>query len=247
MFSKSILDIKEDTFKECSKSINVEDVVMGRKGTVLVDCDNDIIPIVRTTTIYNEPVQNLSPFHYDIINKIKENFQNLDIEFNNALIEIYDSKYRKMKFHTDQSLDLEEDSYICLFSCYENMSNNIEDMRKLKIKNKITNECSEFLLENNSVILFSTLYNHKYLHKIILESHKAQNRWLGITFRLSKTFIKFINNNPHMCHNDEILRIASDEEKTEFYKHKGIENKEDEYTYPEINYTISASDQMPIK
>lgn len=38
------------------------------------------------------------------------------------MIEIYDSKYRKIKFHTDQAFDLVEDSHICIFSCYNDIN-----------------------------------------------------------------------------------------------------------------------------
>jgi len=149
-----------------------------------------------------------------------------------------------MKFHTDQSLDLYENSYICLFSCYENNY----DIRKLQIKNKITNECSEILLENNSIVLFSTSFNHKYLHKIILTTAQplSTNKWLGITFRLSKTFVKFVDNIPYIYHSNKILRIADNNEKINFFKYKSAENLNHEYTYPEIEYTISKSDTLPI-
>ena len=50
------------------------------------------------------------------------------------MIEIYDSKYCKMGFHTDQSLDLQENSYIGIFSCYNDPTT--KDLRKLKVKNK---------------------------------------------------------------------------------------------------------------
>ncbi len=247
MFRKFIIDIKTNSFEELSNSTDFEDIVNGRKGAILVDYKNDLVPIVRTTTIYNKPVQNFLPVHYDIINKVKEKFKDIEnIEFNNVLIEIYDSKYRKMGFHTDQSLDLKEDSYICLFSCYENASNNPVDIRKLKIKNKITKECSEVLLENNSAVLFSTLTNHKHLHKIVLESNISRNKWLGITFRLSKTFVKFVNEISYIYPSNKILRIANNDEKKEFMKHKGNENSSSEYAYPEINYTISISDTIPI-
>jgi len=153
-----------------------------------------------------------------------------------------------MDFHTDQSLDLKEDSYICLFSCYENgnETNETNTLRKLKILNKKTNELSEIALKNNSAVLFSTSTNHKFQHKIILESDKSINRWLGITFRLSKTFVKFINNKPYINDSDISFKMASDDEKKAFYKQRGKENSNIEHTYPDINYTISKSDLMDI-
>ena len=52
--------------------------------------------------------------HYDIIENIKK-ISGIDVKLNNALIEIYGSKYCTMGYHSDQSLDLDEKSYICIF------------------------------------------------------------------------------------------------------------------------------------
>lgn len=254
MFKKFVIDTETNLFDELLNSTKFEDMTKGRKGAVLVSVvpqiNDDIvpinsvsIPIVRTTSIYNTPAQKFLPVHYNIMDKIRKKFKK-NILFNNALIEIYDSSYRTMKFHTDQSLDLEENSYICLFSCYENDSIGNIDMRKLQIQNKTTKEYSDVILNHNSIVLFSTRNNHKHLHKIILESDKSKNKWLGITFRLSKTYINFINDVPYIYPSDKILRIANNNEKNEFYKHKANENLYSEYVYPLIDYTISRSDTM---
>ena len=247
MFTKFVIETNVNSFDELTNSSKFEDICKGRVGAVLIDYKNDLVPIVRTTTAYKEPAQQFSPIHYNIMDQIRKKFKK-DIKFNNALIEIYDSNYRKMGFHTDQSLDLQEDSYICLFSCYQNNSNSKDDIRKLKIKSKITGELSEILLENNSIVLFSTLTNQKHLHKIVLESDKSKNKWLGVTFRLSKTFIKFVDEAhgtcPYFYPTNRILRIANDNEKREFRKCKGMENSSVEYVYPDIDYTISGSDTI---
>lgn len=248
MFEKIIINFgKQNLFQQLVNSTNFEDITKGRKGAVLVDNRNGLIPIVRTTTKYETPAQKFLPIHYELMKKINEKFHER-LEFNNALIEIYNSDYCKMGFHTDQSLDLEKESYICLFSCYEATPDKKTETRKLKIKNKITNKLSEVWLENNSAILFSTSTNHKNQHKIVLEiNKKTDNKWLGITFRLSKTFIKFIGKIPHLIPNNSILKIANNDERKEFYKFKGKENSATEFSYPEINYTISISDTMEVK
>ena len=243
MFKKFIIDLKSNLFDELSTSTKFEDIAKGRQVAVLVNDKHDLIPIIRTTTVYNEPAQKFLPIHHNIMDHIRKKTK-LNITFNNASIEIYDFHYRNMKFHTDQSLDLKCNSYICLFSCYENDSNNSKDIRKLQIQNKITKECSEISLDNGSIVLFSTSANHEHLHKIILESNTSTNKWLGITFRLSKTFIKFNDNVPYIYPTETILRIATNEEKKNFFKHKGNENLNIEYTYPEIDYTISISDTL---
>ena len=243
MFSKVILNYQKNIFEELSTSIIFEDIVTGRKGTNIVDYKNDLIPIVRTTTNYNKPTQKFLPIHYDIIENIKKVSNIKDLELNNALIEIYDNQYRTMGFHSDQALDLTENSYICIFSCYDNNSS----LRKLKIKEKSTKKESEIVLDHNSVIIFSTETNKKYLHKIILDTNKSQNLWLGITFRLSKTFIQFINEIPYFYKSNKILRLANQDEIIKFRKLKGDENANTEHNYSDIDYTLSASDILFIK
>jgi hypothetical protein len=232
-FNKIILK-KKFQFDELEKSAKFEAVTKGRQGTVIVDESKTRgIPIVRTTTVYDKPAQQFQSIHRQILKEI-------GIEFNNALIEIYDDKYRSMAYHTDQSLDLADDSYICLFSCYERSPINT---RKLKIRNKETGKCFERTLENNSIVVFSTADNHAHHHSIILEGPDNGCRWLGITFRLSKTFVKFVEDSPYIGKN--VLTLATDVEKKEFFRHKGQENSSIDYTYPEIGYTISPSDLLP--
>jgi hypothetical protein len=240
-----VINLNYDTnlFDELANSVIWNNVTNGRKGAILVDCKDGILPIVRTTTIYNKPVQSFSPIHYKIINSIKNNFSK-NVEFNNGLIEIYDRNYRSMKFHSDQSLDLVKDSYIGIFSCYD--CDKQFDIRTLKIQEKATGNSFEIKLEPNSVVLFSYETNYKYLHKIILESNTNNNKWLGITFRLSNTFIKFIDGKPIINSNNKELILANYEQKKEFYEQRSKENNSIEFEYPEINYTISPSDLMNI-
>jgi len=244
MFQKIILDFNSNLFNELLTSTKFEPICKGREGAVLTSYKNDYASLVRTTTKYKTPAQKFKKIHYDIMDKIRKKIKN-NIKLNNALIELYDSKYRRMGFHTDQSLDLEENSYICLYSCYEKDPSK-EDLRKLKIKSKLTNKFSEITLDHNSTIIFSTHTNRNHLHKIVLESQNSKNRWLGITFRLAKTFIKFTNNIPHLYPQNTVLKLANKEERLQFYKHKKNENLSQEYNYPQLDFTISESDLMPI-
>lgn len=252
MFTKIILDYDIDMFSELSNVTQFEDIVQGRKGAVLIDLTNsknldevknNLIPIVRTTTKYLKPVQKYQDIHYNIITKIKEESKIEELEFNNSLIEIYDSRYCKMGFHSDQALDLKADSYIAIYSCYKNKPTNL---RKVIIKNKQTKELSEITMEHNSVILFSLPTNSQHLHKIILDNktNDNDNEWLGITFRMSKTFIYHKNNVPYFYPTKKVLTIAKEEERKIFYKLRGKENKKIEFEYPELNFTISVSDTL---
>lgn len=233
MFTK--FNLKNPHNFERLSDVHFEDIVVGRKGAILVD---DLNPIVRTTTFYHNPAQKFLPVHYDLIEQIK---QVSDVKFNNALIEIYDDNYRQMGYHSDNALDLAEDSYIGIFSCYDK---DPKYPRKLRIKEKSTNKISEIVLDHNSVVLFSVAINSKFLHKIILE-RPSGDRWLGITFRLSKTYLKFVNGIPYL--NDKIFRLATDNERKQFYQLRSVENKSCDFKYPELEYTISDSDLLDNK
>jgi hypothetical protein len=245
MFHK--FEVTGISFEEISETIlflilGAEHITNGRVGSNLVDVRNDLIPLVRTTTIYTRPHQKFLPIHYHLINKIREISGIDNLQFNNAMIEIYDYRYRTMGYHTDISLDLEPDSYICLFSCYLSST----DIRKLIIKSKETGERSEILLTPNSCVLFSVETNSKYVHKIILDTVKDESdKWLGITFRLSKTMIRFIEGVPHF-QNGGVLCIAEEHDRKDFFKHKGSENQIVNYQWPEVVYTLNASDMLPI-
>ena len=170
MFSKLNLEsIRHNIFDELSTITEFEDICEGRKGAVLVDCKNDLIPLVRTTTNYHKSSQRFQPIHYDIFEKIKSQALislGMEVDFNNALIEVYTLLYATMGYHSDQAQDLNPNSYIGVFSCYENEA---VDLRKLKIKNKTTNTCSEIIMDHCSVVLFSVDTNSRFLHKILLQ------------------------------------------------------------------------------
>jgi len=239
--------------------VDFEDLGKGRKGNHLVSVKDENIPLVRTTSKYDKPAHRFSEVHNSIVNEILAIAKNevdllgTPISFNNALIEIYDKSYFKMKYHSDQALDLENDSYVALFSCYERPDEiSAPLMRRLRIRDKVTNEEHEFILENNSVILFSLATNSKYQHKIILDTSSNKkdsledNKWLGITFRKSKTMIQFKNNLPYFK-NGETLKLADENQQREFYKLRGQENKSMDFKYPWIGYTLSKSDTITPK
>jgi hypothetical protein len=239
MFNKINIDIKKNIFVDLSNSIVFEQITNGRLGAISVNYKNNLIPIVRTTTIYKNSVQIFPPCFYEIINEIKKHFNNID--FNNALIEIYNFKYTNMNFHSDQDLDLEDDSQICLFSCYNNSET--LDIRQLIVKEKGNKYNTEtILLNHNSAVIFSTDTNKKYLHKIILNKIQSNDEWLGITFRLSKTFIKFINEIPYFYKINKLLTLANDIEKKQFFQLKKLENINCDFNYYQIDFTISESD-----
>ena len=206
------------------------------------------LPIVRTTTSYEMPPQFFEQIHRDIAKDIIETsalpMQN--ISFNNAMMERYTTAYRTMKFHTDHTLDLAQNSYIALYSCY-NMSDDSNQLRKLVIRDKVSQETSEITMHNNSVILFSTDSNQQHQHKIVLvdpkKGVKKESEWIGITFRLSKTWLYKIDGK--FCfENGKPIYFASDEQIREFRRMKSEENELTDFSYPQIDFTISRSDLL---
>ncbi|MDQ1162091.1 hypothetical protein QE422_002459 [Chryseobacterium sp. SORGH_AS 447] len=253
-FYKITLSTEQNLCEGLMNSADFEATGKGRLGNHLVKQDSVNIAIVRTTTRYNIPANVFSDIHYSIIKKINEviSLEKIDLleqHFNNALIEVYDSSYSKMGFHSDQALDLEDRSFIALFSCYENPTILQENqLRKLVIKNKMTEEESEIVLDHHSVVLFSVETNKKFQHKIILNSKQnfkndIDNRWLGITFRTSKTFITFKDTQPYFS-KGERLTLADEEEEKEFFQLRGQENRSLDFTYPKLFYTVNPADLL---
>lgn len=228
-------------FNDLIDSFKFPDMKYGKTIVTIVSTNTEDIPLVRTTTQSKEPVQQFSSVIYTIIYKIKQVLKRPDLEFNNGMVELYTS-YKYMGWHTDQGLDLKKNSSILLFSCYEDPSNM---HRILRIKNKETKELHTIKLENNEFVLFSTDTNSKYLHQIVLDdtSDKIKlNRWCGVTLRLSKTYIRLINEKIYFTSgplNGTELIKATDQEIKEFYKMKGEENILEDYKYKEVSYSIS--------
>lgn len=236
------------TFNELSKDIIFEIVAKGRKGAILVN-DSNKIPLVRSTTMYHQRAQKFKPIHYELLKMIKET-SNLKVSFNNILIEIYNNDYRDMSFHTDQSQDLEQNSYICIYSCYSDENHNrvlvVEEKDNEKDTEKDPNKEKEktvIPLLHNSVVLFDTQYNKSHRHKIKIVGNTS-NEWLGLTFRMSKTFIEFINEIPYL--GPKKLVLADEYQKKLLYHFRNKENKEIECEYPEFYFTLSPSDLLNV-
>lgn len=251
------LSFKEDVFANLLQTTAFEAVGKGRLGNHLVDCSEKGVPLVRTTSNYSSPAQQFNKWHKqvrdEVIKKANEHLKSLPSELscNNALIEVYDAQYKKMKYHSDQSLDLISDSYIALFSCYEH-PNELQPYQKriLKVKDKTTLEEFEIPLDHQTLVLFSLDTNTKYLHKIVMVNggnipkDGVDNRWMGITYRTSATYIQFKNGAPYFK-DGTLLKLANEEEKKTFYKLRGEENRSVDFKYPSLPFTISQADCLP--
>lgn len=254
-FYTIILPPQQNLFSELLHSADLESTGKGRLGNHLTNMQGQNVPVVRTTTRFNIPAGTFSQIHHRLVAEINDTLlaNQTDIpvqKFNNALIEVYNASYSKMGFHSDQALDLDNNSFIALFTCYEQPDELKEyHLRKLVIKDKITEEESEIVLNHHSVVLFSIETNKKFQHKIILSvppnsQTLNDNKWLGITFRTSKTYIEFKNGIPYFP-NGELLTLANTDKESEFFKLRGQENRELDFVYPNLQYTISNADLLP--
>jgi hypothetical protein len=239
------LPIEGNPFTELFTSTLFEDVGKGRLGAVLTKIDEaGDVPLVRTTTRYSVPTQRFRAVHERLAQQIRERAA-LAVDFNNALVESYTNAYTTMGSHSDQAVDLADDSFIAVFSCYERPE--VDPPRKLIVESKAPGgDNVEIPLTHNGVVAFSVDTNRRLRHKIVLErsAKMSENQWLGVTFRTSKTFVRFRDG--HAYFPDGVrLTSADDEQRREFYQLRRRENHETDFTYPLLTYTISESDLMP--
>ena len=244
-FKKFFLSSATDYFAELQSSCVFEPICRGREACIVVrpSFDNSI-PIVRTTTAYQLAAQPYSATHSKMQKDIVEACNMGKLEFNNIMVELYSSLYRTMGEHSDQALDLQKDSFIALFSCYN--TKNPQSLRKLVVKNKATLETFAITLEQNSVVIFSTETNAKYLHKIVLERPREEEQWIGLTFRNSNTWVNFSDGVAYIDDNIK-LTMANSEQLIDFRRMRAQENKSLDFIYPKIDFTTSPSDLLQIK
>ncbi len=203
--------------------------------------DTGGVPIVRTTTSYPSAAQRFGPLHERLAQHIRRG-ASLSCELNNALVEHYTNAYATMKRHSDQALDLMGGSSIAIYSCYRDPQ---APTRRLVVKAKESaNAAFELPLSHGSVVAFTLDTNRRFTHTIALSANAPANDWLGITFRTSKTFVRFIDGLAQLS-NGERLTIANDEQRREFFQLRRRENDETDFAYPPISYTISESDLVP--
>jgi hypothetical protein len=241
-FLRWSLPAPDHLFEALMASACFEELGKGRRGTVLVrPGPQGAVPLVRTTTSYRRPAQ---PF-LDLHDRLAEEIQrtgSLPLRFNNALIEHYTNAYASMKHHSDQALDLAPDSWIALFSCYQNPA---RPSRRLLIKPKHPGgPTSEILLAHASVVAFSLDTNRRFTHSIALAAGAPSSDWLGLTFRTSSTFVQFVNGHPRLPDGAPLI-LADDEQRRAFFLLRRQENSETDFSYPPLSFTLSASDLLP--
>lgn len=243
----------EAMFEELSACVDFEHVTGGRVGNHLTRPCERGVPIVRTTTRYARPAHVFSRAQAELADRICDVAQGLPlpaVRFNHALIEVYDQRYTKMGYHSDQRLDLDEESLIAIFSCYDRAGPSSgpspeRGVRQLMVKSKHDDTRFSLPMPHGSVVLFSVATNARYLHKIVLPSPAPEaTRWLGLTLRCSKTFVRYEAGAAELP-DGRVLTLADEQQRANFYRLRGRENRASEFCYPELSYTISEGDLLP--
>ncbi|MET7340775.1 hypothetical protein [Streptomyces sp. NPDC005547] len=235
-----------DLFAELCAATPMEDVGKGRKGAVLTRADGDGgVPLVRTTTRYARPALRFRDVHERLAREIRER-AGLPAVLDNALAERYTSAYTTMGRHSDQALDLADDGFIAVLSCYREPE---ADPRRLLIfesKEEPGAGTLEIPLVHNGVVVFSVAANRRLRHRIVADpaGGPGDNEWLGLTFRTSKTVLRFRDGQPYLPRGVP-LTLADEERSRTFYGLRRRENNETDFVYPELDCTVSASDLVP--
>ncbi len=67
---------------------------------------------------------------------------------------------------------------------------------------------------------------------------------LGLTFRTSKTRLRFVDGHPTLP-NGAHLTLATEDQRRELFQMRRRENDETNFVYPQLSYTVSESDLLP--
>ena len=228
------------SFEELVGSVRFDHVTNGRRGAVIVKAGPNGIPIVRTTTSYRASAQLFRPIHAELARTISES-GSLPATFNNALVEHYTNAYTTMKRHSDQAQDLADASFIAVYSCYREPE---LPSRRLIVQPKGAGARFEVPLDHGSVVVFSLDTNRLFTHAITLRTSAPQNDWFGITFRTSKTLLRFVDGRPTLPSGVH-LTLASEDQRRELFQLRRRENEEPGFVYPSLSYTLSESDLVP--
>jgi hypothetical protein len=102
----------------------------------------------------------------------------------------------------------------------------------------------EVPLEHDSVVAFSLDSNRRFTHAITLRAAVPDNEWFGITFRTSKTLLRFVDGHPTLPSGAR-LTLASEDQRRELFQMRRRENQETSFEYPPLSYTLSESDLLP--
>lgn len=143
-------------------------------------------------------------------------------------------------------MDLADGSSIAVFSCYE-YPERANPPRMLIVESKEPGgERFEIPLTHHGVVVFDTQANRRHRHQIVLRGPGPTlgNRWLGVTFRTSKTVVTYHGGRALFADGAD-LTLADEERRRMFFAHRRRENHETDFAYPRVDDTVSESDLLP--
>ena len=240
------LPAEDDRFEALVASVRFEDVGIGRRGAVLVRPDEPRgVPIVRTTTRFAAPAQVFGPIH-EQLSLLIQAAASLPTGFNNALVETYTPAYATMGGHSDLALDLADGSVVAVFSCYQHPPAGRPPRSLLVGAKGARGREAEVPLAHNTAVVFSLDTNRRFRHRIVLDPacRGGEDRWLGVTFRVSKSFVRY-GGGVARFEDAVSLTPATEDQRREFYGWRTRENSETDFAYPRVTYTLSESDLRP--
>lgn len=235
-----------DPFADLYGSVRFEALGPGREGAVLVAGDGTGGAfVVRTTTRYASPAQWFGHAHERLARRIEARAA-LAVRFNNALVEAYTSGYATMAAHSDQALDLAGDSCIAVYSCYEDPRSAAAPRVLLVEPKGPGGRAVEVPLAHDTAVVFSVGANRRLRHRIVLRggARGAENRWLGVTLRTSRTVVRYRDGGAYLPDGTQ-LALADEDQRHAFYRLRGRENREVDFEYPRVPFTLSESDLVP--
>ncbi|QKW23810.1 hypothetical protein HUT16_36110 [Kitasatospora sp. NA04385] len=234
----------ENPFAELLGSVRWEEAGRGRRAAVIVRVGEDGgVPLVRTTARYAHPAQRFRPVHERLAGEVREHAA-LPDGLDNALVEVYTNACTGMGAHSDLALDLAEGSSVALYSCYRDPAGPPRTLR-FEPKDGVPGEGFGVPLAHHGLVVFSLAANRRFRHRIVLEppARAVDNEWLGVTFRTSATPVHHRDGRAHLP--DGELLPATEEQQREFHLLRRRENRETDFGYPPLAYTVSASDLLP--
>eukprot|EP00929_Paragymnodinium_shiwhaense_P118255 TRINITY_DN90195_c0_g1_i1.p1 TRINITY_DN90195_c0_g1~~TRINITY_DN90195_c0_g1_i1.p1 ORF type:complete len:809 (+),score=157.25 TRINITY_DN90195_c0_g1_i1:127-2553(+) len=270
-FRSFSIDDEALTFDSLSKGIaNWEVTGKGREGAILVRQCEQGVPIVRTTTKYEKPAHTFGKLHEQLADKILERAAaEADVvpakQLNNCMIERYSHLYKTMGFHSDQAQDLEDGTFVFVFSCYKH-ADKVQNPRKLVVQkkrpeeqgdkpatpekasekgskdnNKAANDDSsdtfEIPMPNNSVVFFSLETNKHWKHKIVIDDPQKPDDG-NEWLGLTCRTSKFFAADANK------LSLATPEQAREIYRLQKCATTDANFVWPQLDFTLSPSDLL---
>lgn len=238
--------------------VQLEEVAKGRQGAVLLDPHPDgRLPLVRSTTRYTRRHQRVPAVVAEFACGVQAWLKSPK-PFNNIMVEKYSSAYRTMGLHTDQALDLDPESLICLVTLYG--EDGVEDGRELVVTDKEARDPAAVTwrvpLLHGTVVSFSVATNARHTHAIVAARAEPAastaaspgRAWVGITLRTSRRALACPQDGQAELLPGVRLLLAEGKLARAYYCERARENRVVDFEFdPALDHlTISPSDVMAI-